>query len=347
MQTSSNPIKGVGTDWTEYSLINDHGMTVKFLNYGGIITTITAPDRDNHFENVVIGFDNYQDYLNNENYFGALIGRVAGRIQQGHFMLNGQSCQLPKNEGENHLHGGPAGLDKVVWQVELFDTATSAGAILSHTSNDGEGGYPGTVKLKVCYRLTNDNQFMIDYEAVSDQDTVLTLTNHSYFNLSGDLKDNILNHEVKMDSSQFVELDHDLIPTGKILSVTNTVFDFRNGRKIVDGVDSTDQQNIYAKNGYDHFFIFDHQNEEQVVVTEPISGRMLTVKTDQPGMVMYTSNGLDHTLALKERQSEKYLGVCLETQSSPASLEHTGFPSIYLPADELYRQSTTFSFKTI
>src|SRR5699024_6931005 len=219
---------------------------------------------------------------------GALIGRVAGRINNSTFTLNGETYHLPSNEGKHHLHGGIVGLDSVIWQVELIETASSSGAILYHTSLDGEAGYSGTIKYNISYTLTNENEFIIDYEALSDKDTILTLTNHSYFNLSGNLKETILNHEVKMNASQFVELDHELIPTGKILPVHDTVFDFTNGRKLADGVDSGHPQNTIATDGYDHYFIFDDNETENVVVTEPKSGRVLTIKTDQPGIVMYT-----------------------------------------------------------
>src|SRR5699024_9789594 len=231
MRAKTTPLTIDGHNWKEYTLANDNGMTVSFLDFGGIITSIVTADRDNRFENVVVGFDNYQDYLNNDNYFGALIGRVAGRINNSAFTLNGETYHLPSNEGKHHLHGGIVGLDSVIWQVELIETASSSGAILYHTSLDGEAGYPGTIKYKISYTLTNENEFIIDYEALSDKDTILTLTNHSYFNLSGNLKETILNHEVKMNASQFVELDLELIPTGKISPVHDTVFDFTNGRK--------------------------------------------------------------------------------------------------------------------
>lgn len=347
MRTKKEHLSIEGQEWTEFTLVNDRGVSVSFLDYGGIITSINTPDKNGVFENVVIGYDDYKDYLTDGNYFGALIGRVSGRIENSTFELNGKTYNLPQNEGDHHLHGGPVGLHGVRWQVELVDTATSSSAVLYHTSIDGEAGYPGTVKFKVTYTLTNENEFTIDYEAFSDQDTVLSLTNHSYFNLSGNLKETVLNHNVKMDASQFIELDEALIPTGRLLPVANTVFDFTKGRKIVDGVDSGDPQNKVASDGYDHFFLFDHKEEENVVVSEPNSGRVLTVKTNQPAMVLYTANSVGPGLKLKERESEKYLGVCLETQSTPASLKHPGFPSIKLAKDETYRHTTTFTFSTL
>ncbi|WP_440897821.1 aldose epimerase family protein [Amphibacillus sp. Q70] len=347
MRAKTTPLTIEGQKWHEYTLVNDNGLSVSFLDFGGIITSLVTPDKNGTFENIVIGFKDYKDYLNNKNYFGSLIGRVAGRIGNSTFTLNGETYQLPANDGAHHLHGGAVGLNSVIWQVELIETATSSGAVLYHTSLDGEGGYPGTIKYKISYTLTNENEFIIDYEAFSNKDTVLTLTNHSYFNLSGNLKETILNHEVKMDASQFVELDEELIPTGRILPVAETVFDFTKGRKIADAIGSGDPQNVIAGDGYDHCFLFDHTKHENVVVTEPKSGRILTVKTDQPAMVMYTGNMLDDSLNLKERRSAKHLGLCLETQSTPASLEHSEFPSIYLEADKKYRQSTTFNFSTL
>lgn len=347
MNITSLPIKIEEKTWLEYTLTNDSGMSVSFLNFGGIITKMMVPDKNNQFENVVIGFRDYDNYLNNKNYFGALIGRVAGRIEGAQFSLGEKTYTLPANDGDNSLHGGPGGLHARTWEVETIETPTSVGAVLYHTSLDGDQGYPGTVKYKVSYTLTNANDFEISYEAISDQDTVLTLTNHSYFNLSGDLKDTILNHEVTMNASQFVELDHALIPTGNILPVTDTVFDFRNGRKILDGTLSGDPQNQLALDGYDHFFIFDQtKDDDQITLKDASSGRQLTVTTDQPGVVMYTSNNLDDSLQLNEARSKKYLGVCLETQSSPASATHDGFPSIHLAAHEVYRKKTIFSFES-
>lgn len=347
MQVNTEKLEIEGQQWEEYTLTNNQGMSVSCLNFGGIITKIMAPDQRGIFENVILSYANYRDYLDNPNFFGALIGRVAGRIQESSFTLDKETYNLPSNEGKHHLHGGSAGFHKVIWKTETFELPNAVGLTLTHRSPDGDGGYPGNLVMKVTYTLTNENTFTIEYEAVADQKTILTPTNHSYFNLSGNLKEDILQHNVKMNASHFVELDHELIPTGQILPVDGTVFDFRNGHAIIDGVHSTDQQNLVALNGYDHYFLFDQNKEENVVVTEQTSGRTLTVNTDQPGIVMYTSNGLDDTLELREGKSAKYLGVCLETQSSPASLEHEGFPSIILEKDEAYKKTTSFVFGTI
>ncbi|SDK18591.1 aldose epimerase family protein [Sediminibacillus albus] len=331
--------------WTRFTLKNDLGMEVSCLDFGGIITDILVPDINGKMENVVIGYQNEEDYLDNPNYFGALIGRVAGRIAGSSFTLEGKKYRLPANEGSNHLHGGPNAFNKVIWETAVFEEDNQAGVTFSRQSNDGENGYPGNVKMQITYTLDNQNNLVVTYRGKSDQDTFLTTTNHSYFNLSGDLKNGIQEHKITIDSSQFVELDNNLIPTGRKLATEGTVFDFRHGRQIRDGIDSTYEQNQFAGNGYDHYFIFDHHQPEQVIVFDEKSRRQMTVKTDQPGMVMYTSNTLKPGLNLKEGNSQPYLGICLETQASPASIHHEGFPSCFLAKDEDYFTQTSFHFE--
>ncbi|WP_172370043.1 aldose epimerase family protein [Sporosarcina jiandibaonis] len=331
--------------WQHYKITNDNGMRVSLLNFGGIITEILVPNRKGRFENVVLGFKNIADYEQNPNYFGAIVGRVAGRIQDATFTLNDETYSLESNEGSHHLHGGPGGFHQVIWDVATFQTADTVGVKLTHSSEDGVGGYPGNLNATVTYTLTNHNELIIDYSATTDKTTALTMTNHSYFNLSGNLAETIQNHIVTMDSDEFVELDEELIPTGKKIDVTDTPFDFRHGRKISDGIHSTYEQNLIATNGYDHYFLFNQNDDEKIRVKDQTSGRIMTVKTNQPGVVMYTSTNLDEGLELAERKSERYLGVCFETQGSPASLHHEGFPSVILKADETYEKQTVFSFK--
>ncbi|WP_318615878.1 aldose epimerase family protein [Sporosarcina sp. YIM B06819] len=330
--------------WIEYTLVNEQGMSVCVLNYGGIITEILVPDRNGKIENVVLGFKNYVDYESNQNYFGALIGRVAGRIQGGSFELKGKTYDLEKNNKDNHLHGGSSGFHQVIWNVKPFQTVNTIGLKLTHKSSDGEGGYPGNLDVTITYKLNNNNQFIIDYSATSDQPTPLTLTNHSYFNLSGDLKNTVHHHNVTIDSEQFIELDEELIPTGKLINVAGTSFDFRNGQLLGDGFKDDSVQNKIAGNGHDHYFIFNQGKENAVVVKDTDSGRIMRLKTNQPGMVLYTSNTMEDGMELKENFSEKYLGVCFETQGSPASLHHDGFPSVVLNAGEQYKKQTVFSF---
>lgn len=338
--------KDILNKWKLFTLINEQGMKVSLLNYGGIITEIIVPNKDGVMENVVLGFKDYADYENNENYFGAITGRVAGRIQDASLTLNGKLYPLEANEGNHHLHGGSGGLYQVIWNAEPFQSDDKVGVKLSYLSPDGDGGYPGNVDITVTYTLNNDNELIIDYAASTDKTTALTLTNHSYFNLSGNLSETIHNHHVTMDSSQVVELDEELIPTGKKLDVTDTTFDFQSGRKLAEGMNSPATQHKVADNGYDHYFIFDQNKEDKVIVKDEHSGRILKVNTNQPGIVMYTGNGLTDDLELLEGKSKQYLGVCLETQSSPASLHHEDFPDVILQPNEKYEKQTTFSFST-
>ncbi|WP_404455595.1 galactose mutarotase [Virgibacillus necropolis] len=328
--------------WKEFKLVNEQGMSVSVLDFGGIITEVIVPDRKGNKENVVLGYKNYAGYEENPNFFGALIGPVAGRIQDASFELNDQTYSLESNDGDNHLHGGSNGFHRVTWDVEPFETGDSVGLKLTHRSSDGDRGYPGNVDVAVTYTLNNDNDFIIDYWASSDQTTPIALTNHSYFNLSGDLKNTVSGHHVTMDSSSIVGLDSELIPTGKLVDVSGTTFDFRDGRHLSEGFEDDSEQHKIADNGYDHYFMFD--NEGHVVVKDEDSGRVMKVTTDQPGMVMYTANGLAEGLELKEGSSRKYLGVCFETQGSPASLHHEGFPNVILEAGTEYNKRTKFSF---
>lgn len=330
-------------DWTEYTLSNKAGMSVSFLNYGGIITKMITPDQNGKLENIVLGYENYNEYKDNPNCFGAIIGRVAGRIENAQFHLNGQEYHLQNNEGNHHLHGGETAFHHTLWDASPIHQETRIGVKLTHTSPDGEGGYPGRVHVSVTYWLTTDNDFIIDYEAESDQDTALTLTNHTYFNLSG-LKDTVGQHVVTMNSDRFLELDEELIPTGKLVDVSNTPFDLRHGKSLEEGFNSTYPQNLIAGNGYDHYFLLNDTDQPNILVEHEQSGRTLTVTTNQPGVVMYTANGLEDGLKLNGGMSEKHLGVCFETQGPPASLHHDDLPSIILKANETYEKQTVFSF---
>jgi len=331
-------------NWTLYTLTNDHNMSVSLLDFGGIITNISVPNRNKKVENVVLGYKNYTDYEENPNFLGAIVGRVAGRIQDASFILDGKTHLLEANEGVHHIHGGSVGFHQVIWTAHPFQTDETVGVRLTHISLDGEGGYPGNIEVSVTYTLTNNNELFLDYSATTDKSTALSLTNHTYFNLSGDLAETIHNHHVTIDSDEFVELDQDLIPTGQKIHVANTLFDFRNGRKLTDGISSTSAQNLIANYGYDHYFIFNQKGPKNVRVKDEASGRIMSIKSNQPGVVMYTANTLNEDFELAEGQSKPYLGVCFETQASPASLHHEGFPTVVLNADETYEKQSVFSF---
>lgn len=331
--------------WRRFKISNHNKMQVTFLNYGGIITEILVPDKHGNVENVVLGYQSIEDYKRDANFFGAMIGRVAGRIQDASFKLDGKHYNPEANDGNNCLHSGASGFHRVIWDAVPFQTADEAGVKLTYTSQDGEGGFPGTIEVAVTYILNNRNQFIIDYEAISDETTALTLTNHTYFNLSGNQSDTIKQHKVNINSSHFIELDQNLIPTGNKLNVSHTPFDFRHGRKLIDGIESGTDQNAIAGNGYDHYFLFDHERGN-IRVNEESSGRVMEIETNQPGVVMYTGQNLEEGLALKGERSRKYAGVCFETQGPPASLHHDGFPSIILKANTRYSKQTSFTFGT-
>lgn len=343
MNIVTNEILG---KWTEYTISNDHGISVSALDFGGIITKIMVPDKNGKRENIVLGYKNYQDYESNPNYFGAIIGRVAGRIKGASFELDGRTYNLEANNGEKHLHGGSRGFHQIIWKVAPFETDSETGLKLTYKSADGEGGYPGNLDMTIIYTL-NKEKLLIDYLVTTDQTTPISLTNHSYFNLSGNLKNTIHDHRVTIDSSRFVELDKDLIPTGKLADVDGTPFDFRSGSFLRTGLDHSFEQNMIVGNGYDHYFLFDHTSEYQAIIEDPDSGRVLSVKTNQPGMVMYTANALENGLQLAEGISSKHQGVCLETQGSPASLHNDIFPGILLKAGERYEKQTAFTFQVL
>ncbi|CDQ38425.1 MULTISPECIES: aldose epimerase family protein [Virgibacillus] len=333
--------KQVTDKWTEFTLVNDKQMSVSLLNYGGIITEIMVPDRDGNRENVVLGFKNITDYQANPAFFGALIGPVAGRIEKASFQLDGKTYPLEKNDGENHLHSGSNGFHQVLWDAVPFQTNEAVGVKLRHQT-DPKNGFPGHVDVTVTYCLTNDNQLTLDYHATTDQTTPIALTNHSYFNLNGSAKQEVTNHYVTFNSNAFLELDEKLIPTGKTIEVDNSTFDFRTGRFLKDGTTTASLQHQVANDGYDHYFLFDGNGHVQI--TEETSGRTLDVRTTQPGMVMYTSNTLEGGMELAEGQSGSYMGVCFETQGSPASLHHNHISSILLKPDKIYQEKTVFSF---
>ncbi|MFT9485816.1 MAG: aldose epimerase family protein [Tepidibacillus sp.] len=331
---------------TSFTLINDHGMKVTSIDYGCIITRIMVPDRHGTIENVVLGFDTFEEYRQHSPYFGAIVGRHAGRIKNAEFELDGRTYHLAKNDNGNHLHGGLQGFDKVIWHVEVKENKDDVSLVFQYISKDGEEGYPGNLQMKVIYTLNNSNELIIEYEGISDQRTVINVTNHSYFNLSGNLKRNILDHILTLKSDRFLELDEQLLPTGQILSVENTVFDFRTGRKIQDGVVSKDKQNVLAGNGYDHPFLLSENNNGEIYLQDTESGRALIIETDQPGVVLYTGNQLSEDFTIRGVKAQRYLGLCLETQGLPDAIHHSHFPSTIVEKDEIYRSVTKYKFKT-
>lgn len=327
-----------------FTMVNDHGVEVTCINYGCIITKIITPDKDGNCENIVLGFDQFAPYITNAPYFGAVIGRVAGRIQHASFELDGKTYTLYKNENSNHLHGGIKGFHRVIWNAVAVEKEGEIGVQFSYTSPNGEEGYPGNVHVQVVYTLNNKNELTISYHATSDQDTPLNLTNHTYFNLSGNLKRDILHHRLKIKSDQFLELDKEFIPTGVLLDVDNTPFDLREGKIIKEGITANHPQIELVGQGYDHPFLLSTHHDEEIVLSDLESGRTLTVETDEVGVVVYTGNQLQDGMDIYGVPSRKYLGICLETQGLPNAIHHPHFPSWVLRAGETYSSVTKYKF---
>jgi aldose 1-epimerase len=323
-----------------YTLTNDLGFEVSIINYGGAITSLKVPDRAGVPGDIVLGFESLDDYVTNPRYFGALIGRHANRIALGKFSLNGVEYQLDQNNGVNHLHGGFNGFDKRVWNATEDQRSDSAVLHLEYVSKDGEEKYPGTVSAVVSYSLFHD-ELRIDYGATTDTDTIVNLTNHSYFNLKGE--GTILDHELKLNADSFTPVSKDLIPTGEIKSVEVTPMDFRQGKKI--GAEIS-----VVTGGYDHNFVLnEHDGSLRSAghLREESTGRVLEILTTQPGIQFYSGNFLDGSLVGKNGMVyHKYTGLCLEPQHFPDAPNHPNFPSTVLRAGKEYKQTTVFKFST-
>jgi len=330
-----------------YTLTNAQGMEVRAITFGGIITSLRVPDRDGKFDDVALGFDNLEGYLKNPPFLGAIIGRYGNRIAKGRFTLDGKTYTLAINNSPNHLHGGIKGFNKAVWKAESFKKDEAVGVIFTHTSPDGDEGYPGALSVRVTYTLTPQNQLEVDYEATTDKATPLNLTQHTYFNLAGDGSRDVLDHVVTIHASRFTPVDATLIPTGELASVEGTALDFRMPNAIGARIGSTDPQ-VRLGNGYDHNFVLDRNAEGLVPaahVVEPTTGRVLDVSTTEPGMQFYTGNFLDGSLTGKAGHVYKRrMGFCLETQHFPDSPNKPAFPSTILRPGETFRSKTIFAF---
>lgn len=328
-----------------YKLSNNRGMEVSITNYGGAIVSIKVPDRRGRIADAVLGYETLAEYLKNPRFFGGLIGRHANRIGLGKFSLNGFDYQLAQNNGANHLHGGVRGFDKRLWTAR--DEVTNGVAVLhlEYFSRDGEENYPGNLTVNVNYVLTDNNELRIEYRATTDKNTIVNLTNHSYFNLAGD--GNILTHELMLNADSFTPVSKDLIPTGEIKPVSGSPMDFRVSEAIGLRINS-DYEQLGFTGGYDHNFVLnDYDGAMRLVarLRDPISGRSLEVHTTEPGIQFYSGNFLDGSLTGKGGVVyHKYAGLCLETQHFPDSPNHPNFPTTVLNVGEKYRHTTTFRF---
>jgi aldose 1-epimerase len=318
-------------------------MEVGITNYGAIVTSIRVPDRSGAFADVVLGFDSLEGYLGKHPYFGAVVGRYGNRIAKGRFSLNGVEYTLARNNGENALHGGLKGFDKQVWTGR----EVPGGVELQYVSKDGEEGYPGTLTATVKYTLTPENELKIEYLAVTDKPTVVNLTSHSYFNLAGEGQGDILGHQVTIHADRFTPVDAGLIPTGELRPVEGTPFDFRKPAAIGARIDQADEQ-LKRGGGYDHNFVLNSGGGAPAMavrVVEPISGRVMEVLTDQPGVQFYTGNFLDGTIKGKGgKVYRRRYGFCLETQHFPDSPNQPAFPSVVLQPGEPMRSTTIYRF---
>ncbi len=334
-----------GTPLALYTLRNKQGMEIRVSNYGGIITHWTAPDRAGKLEDIVLGYDSIGGYLKETPYFGAIVGRYGNRIAKGKFALNGKNYKLAINNIGNHLHGGLKGFDKVVWQVESLDSAQTLR--LTYRSQDGEEGYPGNLDVTVRYQLTDDNALHIRYEARTDQPTVVNLTQHTYFNLTGGVKGDILNHEVMLQADRFVPVDKTLIPTGELRPVKGTVFDFTQPTPVGQRINDPKDEQIKFGGGYDHCWVLNKTAgtglQPAATVYEPTSGRTLEVLTTEPAVQFYTGNFLDGKITGKNGTVyQKRYGLCLETEHYPDSPNQPAFPTTVLRPGEVYKTETVY-----
>ncbi len=323
-----------------YNLKNDSGMEVDITNYGGIVTAIRIPDRKKEPGDVVLGFDNLEDYLGEHPYFGAIVGRCANRIDKGRFTLEGKEYKLVQNNGSSHLHGGTRGFDKVLWTAATEKTMDSVSLKLGYVSEDMEEGYPGNLMVEVDYTLNDQNELIISYRATTDKTTHVNLTNHSYFNLNN-CKGDILGHELMIDADMVTELNEHSLPTGKLLKVDGTCFDFRAAKPIgQDIADTAPGYDInYVVNGYDG------ELKRIATLHHEGTGRSMDVLTTQPGVQLYTSNYIDKINGKEGIVYKKHSAVCLETQHFPDAPNQQLFPSTVIhPVDE-YQQVTIYRFK--
>jgi aldose 1-epimerase len=324
-----------------YTITNDNGMTAKLTDYGAILVSLTTPDREGNFDDIVLGYDTIEKYVQKSPYFGATIGRVGNRIDGGRFTLNGVEYQLAKNEkGVNHLHGGIKGFDKVIWKAEPFTKEDSAGVKFSYLSPDGEENYPGKLNVEVIYELTNSDALNISFTASTDKDTPVNLTHHSYFNLNGQGIGSIYDHEMMINASSFTPVNEKLIPTGEIAPLTGGPMDFTSPRIIGSRADQ-------VQGGYDHNYVLDKTDGQYALAARtksPQTGRVMETWTTEPAVQFYAGNFLDGLEGKDAKVYGRNSGFCLEPQHFPDSVNKPQFPSTILRAGQLYRHDMAYKF---
>jgi aldose 1-epimerase len=353
ISSAASPVTGIvrsafgktadGTPVDLFTLRNADGLEARISNYGGTIVSLIAPDRAGRMGDIVLGFDTLEGYVKHRSYFGALVGRCGNRIAQGKFTLNGVNYSLAINNGPNSIHGGLKGFDKAVWQAQPRESEGGPAVELTYLSADGEEGYPGALSVTAVYTLTSSNELCLDCTATTSHDTIVNLTQHSYFNLAG--QGDVLGHQVYIDADRIVAVDHNLIPTGELRPVAGTPFDLRHPAVMGERIGQKDEQ-LTLGHGFDHTFVLNHPPGQLGLaarVTDPVTGRVLEVLTTEPGVQFYTGNFLDGSAKGKGgRVYERRNGFCLEAQHFPDSPNHPDFPSIVLKPGEVYQNTTVF-----
>lgn len=323
-----------GFEVEKITAANDSGMELGILTVGCAIESILIPNKEGAIENIVLHYDDVQTYLENPDYFGSIVGRTAGRISEGKFTLDGETYELERNDQDYNLHGEKSGLHARNWKPELIEEENRVGVQFTLTSKDGEGGYPGNVDFKVSYVIDNDNTLHVCYEARTDKATVINMTNHSYFNLSGNLNKQVFDHKLRIDAQQFVPIQENGCPVGLLAGVDGTAFDFRTEKSVGQDIGANETQ-ILRGGGFDHPFVLEKHNTPQIKLTHPATGRFIEVWTNQDAVVVYTANHLDHK------------AICLETQNIPDHVNKRGFPFKAVTPDAPYQAHTKFKFGLI
>lgn len=330
-----------GDEVYKYTMKNSSGFRVGILNYGATIAEIFTPDREGKLENVVLGYENLEGWIENPAYLGSVVGRVAGRISNGSFSLKGETYELDKNNGENNIHGGLEGVSRKIWDV----SETEKGLTFFYRSRHMESGFPGEVEFQVKYSITEENSLEIEYRGCPDRETLINMTNHSYFNLSGDMKSGGEKHLLKIDSDYICEIDEEILPTGKKLHVENMNFDFRRGKLIEEGLKNLENDhNMKIAKGYDHPFIL-NPGKPEITLFSPESGRRLNIETDQRVVVFYSGNYLEGIPTLAgNKKARNNLGICLETQDYPDAVNRAEFPLETYSPEKYYKSKNIWKF---
>ncbi len=327
-----------GTEIKEFTLKNKNGIVIKIVNYGGIITSIETPDKDGKSDDILLGFDDFESYIENPPYFGAIIGRVTNRISGSKFVIDGTEYKINSPFKNYTLHGGIKGFDKKVWDAKPYKIDGESGVELNYLSPDGEEGFPGNLKTRIIYRLNDQNEFYTEYFATTDKPTHVNLTNHAYFNLSS--KENIYDQQVLIVADKITETNSDILPTGKLIDVKDTPYDFTKMHAIGDRINKTEV-------GYDHCYVFDKAENNlapAAKVYDPNSGRVMEVFTSYPSIQFYTGNYLEGIKGKKGRAYQNHAAFCLETQNLPDACNQPEFPSTLLTPDDIYSQVTVLRF---